>query len=152
MCHFLWTGNPFNTCRQYLCNFNRKVPGVSLETLSGQYRPLGAHLWQAGWGLQKMQRSQSKKASSTLNPSFPSFPIIKSHKSNIFSGNVFLSSSLWKVIFGGPETLKFLLRNKLPATPQDFRTHCSSSSGATLHLCTHPSYPSFNNSWCNPGM
>lgn len=92
--------------------------------------------------------STCRGPSSTLNPSFPPFPTIKSHKSRIFSSNVFLSSSLWEVLFGGPETLKLLLRNKFPATPEDFRTRCSSSFGATIH----PSYPSFNSGQCNPGM
>lgn len=100
-------------------------------------------LWEKGWGPQYMQRSQSKKLQVHWILLFPP---------NAFSGHVFLSSSLWEVILGQPETLKLLLRNKLPATSDDFKTHCSSFTAATRHLCTHPSYPSFNSRWCNPGM
>lgn len=48
--------------------------------------------------------STCRGSSSTPNPSFPPFPTMKSHKSTIFSSNVFLSSSLWEVLFGVPDS------------------------------------------------
>lgn len=135
----------------YLWNFIRKVPGMSLETLPGQYRSLKFICDKQGEDYSTC-RGPRARIFKYIEPSFPPFPIIKSHKSIIFSGTVFLSSSLREVIFGGPETLKLVLRNKLPSTSDDFRMHCFSSSGATLHLCIHPSYLSFNSRWYNPGM
>lgn len=139
MCHFLWTGNSFNSCRKYIWDFNRKVTGVSLETLPGQNRPLEAHLWQAGWGLQDMQRSQSEKLQ--VDWILPSPHSQASRPIKVFSVATFSCPPLWEVMFEGPWNFKASPRNELPPTPDYFCSHCLSSSGTTLHLCTHPPNP-----------
>lgn len=64
---------------------------------------------------------------------------MKTHKT--FSVAMFSCPLLWEVMFEGPEILKLLLRSELPPTPDYFHSHCLSSSGTTLHLCTHPPNP-----------